>query len=99
MSEGRRWRARLKIGFDGLGRVGGKFNGSIPRNGYDLTVRGRDQTVEQPCLDLGARHADCMPEMAETRDTVIGTRPGKVVTSCTITLWSCFTAFHAFSAR
>ncbi len=29
----------MKIGFIGLGNVGGKLAGSLRRNGFDLTVR------------------------------------------------------------
>ena len=43
----------LKIGFIGLGNVGGKLAGSILRNGYDLTVRDLDRAAAQPFLDAG----------------------------------------------
>ena len=37
----------MKIGFIGLGNVGGKLAGSILRNGMDLTVRDLDETAAQ----------------------------------------------------
>ncbi|ETW99265.1 MAG: hypothetical protein ETSY1_15670 [Candidatus Entotheonella factor] len=43
-----------KVGFIGLGNVGGKLAGSLLRNGVDLTVRDLNQAVAQPFLDLGA---------------------------------------------
>ena len=33
----------MKIGFIGLGNVGGKLAGSLLRNGYHLTVRDLDR--------------------------------------------------------
>jgi len=32
----------MKIGFIGLGNVGGKLSGSLLRDGFDLTVRDLD---------------------------------------------------------
>ncbi|HEY5739388.1 MAG TPA: NAD(P)-binding domain-containing protein, partial [Gammaproteobacteria bacterium] len=48
----------LKVGFIGLGNVGGKLAGSLLRNGVDLTVRDLDADVAQPFLDGGAKWAD-----------------------------------------
>ncbi|MCP3850193.1 MAG: NAD(P)-dependent oxidoreductase, partial [Gammaproteobacteria bacterium] len=42
----------MKIGFIGLGNVGGKLAGSVLRNGYELTVRDLDHDLAQPFLDL-----------------------------------------------
>ncbi len=41
----------MKIGFIGLGNVGGKLAGSILRNGYDLTVRDLERAAAQRFLD------------------------------------------------
>ena len=41
----------MKVGFIGLGNVGGKLAGSLLRNGYDLTVRDLDRDAAQPFLD------------------------------------------------
>ena len=35
----------MKIGFIGLGNVGGKLAGSLLRNNFDLTVRDLDETL------------------------------------------------------
>ncbi len=37
-----------KIGFIGLGNVGGKLAGSLLRNGFDLMVRDLDKAVAEP---------------------------------------------------
>ena len=57
----------MKIGFIGLGNVGGKLAGSLLRNGFDLTVRDLDKAVAQPFLDKGAQWADTPEQMAEAQ--------------------------------
>ena len=44
----------MKIGFIGLGNVGGKLAGSLVRNKFDVMVRDLDREVAQPFLDMGA---------------------------------------------
>ncbi len=65
----------MKVGFIGLGNVGGKLAGSLLRNGFDLTVRDLDPAVAQPFLDAGATSADSPREMAEHCDLVITCLP------------------------
>jgi 3-hydroxyisobutyrate dehydrogenase len=68
-------RLMLKVGFIGLGNVGGKLAGSLLRNGVDLTVRDLDSTIAQPFLDDGARWADSPREMAQNVDVIITCLP------------------------
>ena len=65
----------LKVGFIGLGNVGGKLAGSLLRNGVDLTVRDLDAAVARPFLDGGAKWADSPQEMAQNVDLVITCLP------------------------
>ena len=65
----------MKIGFIGLGNVGGKLAGSIQRNGYDLTVRDLDPEAARPFLERGAAWADSPRAMAEACDLVITCLP------------------------
>ncbi len=65
----------MKIGFIGLGNVGGKLAGSLLRNGFDLTVRDLDKSVAQPFLDQGAHWADSPAKMAEQCDMIITCLP------------------------
>jgi len=58
----------MKIGFIGLGNVGGKLSGSILRNGLDLMVRDLDKSAAQHLLDAGATWADSPKEMAQACD-------------------------------
>ena len=61
----------MRIGFIGLGNVGGKLAGSLLRNGYDLVVRDLDREAARPFLDAGAGWTDSPREMAEQCDVVI----------------------------
>jgi len=65
----------LKVGFIGLGNVGGKLAGSLLRNGVDLTVRDLDSAIAQPFLDGGAKWADSPREMAQKVDVLITCLP------------------------
>jgi len=64
-----------RIGFIGLGNVGGKLAGSLLRNDYDLMVRDLDPAAAAPFLDGGATWADNPQEMAEACDIVITCLP------------------------
>ena len=65
----------MKVGFIGLGNVGGKLAGSLLRNGIDLVVRDLDRSLAQPFIDGGAGWADSPREMAEQVDVVITCLP------------------------
>lgn len=65
----------MKIGFIGLGNVGGKLAGSLIRNGYDVTVRDLDKSVAQAFIDKGAGWADSPKVMAEQCDMIITCLP------------------------
>ena len=61
----------MRVGFIGLGNVGGKLAGSLLRNGFELTVRDLDIGVAQPLLSLGAKWADSPAAVASESDMVI----------------------------
>lgn len=65
----------MRVGFIGLGNVGGKLSGSLLRNGIDLMVRDLDKDIAQPFLDKGAAWADSPKEMAENCDVIITCLP------------------------
>lgn len=65
----------MKVGFIGLGNVGGKLAGSLLRNGIDLTVRDLDRDIAQPFLDKGAKWAESPREMSENCDLIITCLP------------------------
>ena len=61
----------MKIGFIGLGNVGGKLAGSLVRNGYALTIRDLNRNLAQPLLERGASWAESPRAMAEVCDVLI----------------------------
>ena len=65
----------MKIGFIGLGNVGGKLAGSLLRNKFDLTVRDLDQKLTKPFSDLGAKVANSAKELTEQVDLIITCLP------------------------
>ncbi len=65
----------MKIGFIGLGNVGGKLAGSILRNGLDLTVRDLDAGLVQKFVDMGAKSANSPADMMRVCDAVITCLP------------------------
>ena len=74
----------MKIGFIGLGNVGGKLAGSILRNGHDLTVRDLDKGAAQHLVDAGASWADSPKEMAEACDIVITCLPSPAASAAVL---------------
>ncbi|MDG1875961.1 MAG: NAD(P)-dependent oxidoreductase [Acidimicrobiales bacterium] len=65
----------MKVGFIGLGNVGGKLSGSLLRNGYNLMVRDLDRALAQPFIDQGATFAESPKAMAEACDLIITCLP------------------------
>jgi len=71
----------MKIGFIGLGNVGGKLAGSLLRNNFDLTVRDLDEKLTEPLKDLGAKVANSPKELAEQTDLIITSLPSPEVSA------------------
>ena len=65
----------MKVGFIGLGNVGGKLAGSLLRNKFDLTVRDLDQNLTKSFIDLGSKFANSPKELAEQVDLIITCLP------------------------
>ena len=71
----------MKIGFIGLGNVGGKLAGSLLRNGFELTVRDLDRNLARPLLDDGAKWGESGKAMAECCDVIITCLPSPAVSA------------------
>ena len=71
----------MKIGFIGLGNVGGKLAGSLLRNNFDLTVRDLDENLTNSLKDLGAKVAKYPKELAEQSDLIITSLPSPEVSA------------------
>ena len=65
----------MKIGFIGLGNVGGKLAESLLRNKFDLTVRDLDQNLTKNFKDKGAKISNSAKELAEKTDLIITCLP------------------------
>ena len=71
----------MKIGFIGLGNVGGKLAGSLVRNNFDVTVREIDQSLTNEFKKLGAKVAKSPKELAEQTDLIITSLPSPEVSA------------------
>ena len=71
----------MKVGFIGLGNVGGKLAGSLIRNGIDTVVRDLDRDAAQKFIDRGAGWADSPKQMAEMCDVIITCLPSPAACS------------------
>ena len=65
----------MKIGFIGLGNIGGKLVSSLIRNKFDLTVRDLDENLMSSFKDQGAKVGNSPKEIAEEVDLIITCLP------------------------
>ncbi|MDB3919630.1 NAD(P)-dependent oxidoreductase [Candidatus Pelagibacter sp.] len=65
----------MKIGFIGLGNVGGNLAGSLLRNNFNLTVRDLDENLTKSFKDKGAKVTNSAKELAEQVDLIITCLP------------------------
>src|SRR3984885_3016204 len=65
----------LKVGFIGLGNVGGKLAGSLSRHRVPLVVRDLNADLEAPFIAGGASRARSLQAMAQTVDVIITCLP------------------------
>lgn len=75
----------MKVGFIGLGNVGGKLSGSLLRNGINLTVRDLNPEIAKPFLAKGAAWADSPKVMMEACDVVITCLPSPAASRAVLT--------------
>jgi len=71
----------MKIGFIGLGNVGGKLAGSLIRNDFDVTVRDIDESLTNEFKKLGAKVTKSPKELAEQTDLIITSLPSPEVSA------------------
>ena len=71
----------MKIGFIGLGNVGGKLAESLMRNKFDIIVRDLDSNLTKKFSDKGAQVAKNPKELAEISDLIITCLPSPEVCS------------------
>jgi len=71
----------MKIGFIGLGNVGGKLAGSLLRHGYDVTVRDLDSALEKTFIERGASRGDSPAAITKAVDLLITCLPSPVISA------------------
>ena len=71
----------MKIGFIGLGNVGGKLAGNLLRKGFDLTVRDLNEQTLRPFIEKGAKFGESPKKMVESSDLVITCLPSPSVSA------------------
>jgi 3-hydroxyisobutyrate dehydrogenase len=71
----------MKVGFIGLGNVGGKLAGTILRNGFDLVVRDLNPNFVDEFVSRGATKANSAKELAEMCDVIITCLPSPAACS------------------
>ena len=71
----------MKVGFIGLGNVGGKLAGSLMRNKFDLTVRDLDKNLTKKFSELGAMVAQTPKKLEEKVDLIITCLPSPKICS------------------
>ena len=71
----------MKIGFIGLGNVGGKLAGSLLRHGYDVTVRDLDSALEKTFIERGASRGDSPAAITKAVDLLITCLPSPAISA------------------
>lgn len=70
----------MRVGFIGLGEVGGKLAGSLARHGVDLTVSDLDREKAASLLANGAKWSDTPAQLAPGIDILITCLPSPAAT-------------------
>ena len=76
----------MKIGFIGLGNVGGKLSGSLIRNGQDVMVFDLNPTLVAAKVADGARAAESPAQMMQACDAVITCLPSPAASDAVVQL-------------
>ena len=74
----------MKVGFIGLGNVGGKLSGSLLRNGVDLAVHDLNDEFVAAKVDAGARDGESPAAMMQSCDTVITCLPSPAASAAVL---------------
>ncbi len=74
----------MKIGFIGLGNVGGKLAGSLLRNGKDLTVLDLDTDRVEDFVARGAKASDDASDLMQGCDIVITCLPSPAASAAVV---------------
>ena len=75
----------MKVGFIGLGNVGGKLAGSLVRNGENLSVHDLNQSFVDDFVARGAKNGVSAQHLMQTCDVVITCLPTPEASSAIVT--------------
>jgi 3-hydroxyisobutyrate dehydrogenase len=74
----------MKVGFIGLGNVGGKLAGSLVRNGHDVTVLDLNRDLVQRFVERGASAGDTPEQMMRDCEAVITCLPSPAASAVVV---------------
>ncbi len=74
----------MRVGFIGLGNVGGKLASSLVRNGFDVTVLDLSAAAMAPLLAAGARQGTSPAALAKACDVVITCLPNPAASAAVV---------------
>jgi 3-hydroxyisobutyrate dehydrogenase len=74
----------MRVGFIGLGNVGGKLAGSLQRNGFELVVRELQPDTARALLERGARWADSPAQLMREVDVAITCLPSPAASAAVL---------------
>jgi 3-hydroxyisobutyrate dehydrogenase len=74
----------MRLGFIGLGNLGGHLAASLLRAGFPVTVHDRDRSLGDRLLAMGATWADSAAEVAAASDTVLTCLPSPAVSEAVL---------------
>src|SRR5688500_9910752 len=66
----------MKVGFIGLGTMGGRMAANIQKGGFEMVVSDVNEAAASPLLAAGATWADTPRQIAEASDIVFTSLPG-----------------------
>ncbi|MEH6750130.1 MAG: NAD(P)-dependent oxidoreductase [Paracoccaceae bacterium] len=74
----------MRLGFIGLGNLGGHLAASLLRAGFPVTVHDRDRSLGDRLLAMGATWADSAADVAAASDTVLTCLPSPAVSEAVL---------------
>src|SRR5439155_16261218 len=72
----RYWRTKMRIGFIGLGNMGGPMALNLIKAGHSLTVHDIRRQMADPHISGGANWADTPADVARVSELILTSLPG-----------------------
>lgn len=68
----------MKVGFIGIGNMGGAMASWLPKKGHTLVVHDLNKEIAKPLIELGATWADSPKELAKQSEVICSMLPGPI---------------------